>query len=111
LLICHQLFSSASAGQRTLARITAADAAQVGEELRSELALVKDELQKLKQLNANLRDELVAEKEKATRQLAGAKADAEDVAQELRRSIGDLKCQLKQQVSLGCLRALEFGIC
>jgi signal transduction histidine kinase len=82
---------------------------QVGEELRSELALVKEELQKLEQLNADLRKELFLEKENSARQLAGAEADAEDVIRELRRSVGDLKGQLKQQVGLGCGRALEHG--
>ncbi len=82
---------------------------QVGEELRSELALVKEELQKLEQLNADLRKELFLEKENSARQLAGAEADAEDVIRELRRSVGDLKGQLKQQVGLGCGLALENG--
>ena len=100
MLIGSQLLSASSAGQRTLARVTAADAVQVGEELRSELALLQQKLQKQELVNATLCEELVKEKENAARQLAAAEADAEDVIQELRRTVGDLKSQLKQQVGV-----------
>ena len=74
----------------------------MGEELRSQLALAKEELKKLEQLNINLHNELEREKENAATQLAGAQADAEDVIQELRRTVGDLRGQLKQQVRFFC---------
>jgi hypothetical protein len=75
---------------------------QVVEELRSQLTLAKDELKKLERLNADLHDELAREKESAAMQLAGAQADASDATQELRRTVDDLRGQLKQQVSVRC---------
>lgn len=46
----------------------------------------------------DLHDELEKEKESAAAQLAGVQADAEDVIKELRRTVEDLRGQLKQQV-------------
>ena len=93
-----QLLSASSVGQRTLARVSAADTAQLGQELRSELLQLKQELEKLQTENVNLQQDILKEKESATQQLAAAKADAEHVIQELRRVVGELEGQLKQQV-------------
>ena len=96
-----QLLSASSAGQRSLARVTAADALQSGEELRSQLVQLKVELNKLQQVNVDLHKELKVEQENAAKQLAGASADAEDVIQQLRRVVEELKGQLRQQVGWG----------
>ncbi len=96
-----QLLSASSAGQRSLARVTAADAVQSGEELRSELLLLKVQLNKLEQVNVDLHNELKVEKGNAAKQLEGVSADAENVIQELRRVVEELKGQLRQQVGLG----------
>ncbi len=93
-----QLLSASSVGQRTLARVTAADTAQLGQELRSELLQLKQELEKLQAENVNLQQDILKEKESAAQQLAAAKADAEHVIQELRRVVEELEGQLKQQV-------------
>jgi signal transduction histidine kinase len=66
--------------------------------LRSQLTRAKEELKKLEQLNVDLHDELEKEKDSAATQLAGVQADAEDVIKELRRTVEDLRGQLKQQV-------------
>ena len=66
--------------------------------MRSQLALAKEELKKLEQLNVDLHDELEKERGSAATQLAGVQADAEDVIKELRRTVEDLRGQLKQQV-------------
>lgn len=96
-----QLLSASSAGQRSLARVTAADALQSGEELRSQLVQLKVELNKLQQVNVDLHKELKVEQENAAKQLAGASADAEGVIQQLRRVVEELKEQLRQQVGWG----------
>lgn len=103
-----QLLSASSAGQRSLARVTAADALQSGEELRSQLVLLKVELNKLEQVNVDLHKELKVEKDNAAKQLAGASADAEGVIQQLRRVVEELKGQLRQQVGLYIFNAFEL---
>jgi hypothetical protein len=100
-LLSSQLLSASSAGQRSLARVTAADALQSGEELRSQLVQLKVELNKLQQVNVDLHKELKVEQENAAKQLAGASADAEGVIQQLRRVVEELKEQLRQQVGWG----------
>jgi hypothetical protein len=99
--LLFQLLSASSAGQRSLARVTAADALQSGEELRSQLVQLKVELNKLQQVNVDLHKELKVEQENAAKQLAGASADAEGVIQQLRRVVEELKEQLRQQVGWG----------
>jgi signal transduction histidine kinase len=70
----------------------------LGEELRSELILVKEELSKLERENAHLREEIVKDKGSAAKQLARCEADADEVIQQLRRTVVQLEGQLKQQV-------------
>jgi hypothetical protein len=110
-----QLLSASSAGQRTLARVTAADTAQSGQEMRSELLLLKETLAKLESEKANLQGEILNERERAMSQLADAEADANRVVGELRRVVGELEEQLKQQVGVTvaiiCARVFFAWVC
>ena len=62
------------------------------------MLLLKEELKKLELEKAHLQDEIVKERQSAARQLADAEADANHVVRELRRVVGELDGQLKQQV-------------
>ena len=68
--------------------------------MRSEFALLKEELKRLEHVNGVLHEDINREREnvRAAKELAGAGGDREDVISELRRVVGDLEGQLKQQV-------------
>jgi signal transduction histidine kinase len=59
---------------------------------------VRMELSKLERENAHMREEIVKDKESAAKQLARCEADANEVIQQLRRTVVQLEGQLKQQV-------------
>jgi hypothetical protein len=93
-----QLLSSASSGQRTLARVTAATAAQAEQDMNNELSLLRKDAKKLELVNANLHEQLEAANANALKEKAAAEAHLAQVVQGLKLVIQELEGQLKQQV-------------
>ena len=62
------------------------------------MILVRMEFSKLERENAHVREQIVKDKESAEKQLARCEADADEVVQQLRRTVVQLEGQLKQQV-------------
>jgi signal transduction histidine kinase len=72
---------------------------------------VRMEFSKLESENAHVREQIVKDKESAAKQLARCKADADEVIQQLRRTVVQLEGQLKQQVGFNFMSANMCPAC